>query len=65
MKKQYSRIEKLKYYEQLIAITQAEITIKQVKLDRYKNAYKRLKSNMYQDWNSDVQEQLDEKKSGG
>lgn len=62
MKKEYSLEEKIKYYERLVERQEAVITLAQHKLIRYKERLEYLMSEQYQDWDSDLQKELDKKK---
>lgn len=62
MKKEYSLEEKIKYYERLIERQEAVITLAQHKLLKFKERLEYLVSESYQNWDSDLQKELDKKK---
>lgn len=65
MKKNYTRQEKINYYKGIVQRLKAEIIIKRHRINRIEQRLKFIASDEYQDWNSDLQNELNNKKATG
>jgi predicted RNase H-like nuclease (RuvC/YqgF family) len=59
--KNYSREEKIEYYNQQIEDLENYIAGKKYRLSKLKQRLEHIKSDNYQDWNSDLEKQLNNK----
>jgi hypothetical protein len=60
-KKQYTRDERIDYYIDLIEEQEAKLTLLKIKIKGYKKRLEYLQSDEYQDWDSDLEKDLENK----
>ena len=60
--KTYTRQEKIAYYAQQIELLKAQLTITKNRLEKIQKRLEYIQSDEYQDWNSDLQKDLKNKK---
>ena len=61
--KKYTRQEKIAYYAQKIELLKAQLTITKNRLEKTQQRLEYIQSDEYQDWNSDLQKDLNNKKA--
>lgn len=61
--KTYTRQEKIAYYAQKIELLKAQLTITKNRLEKTQKRLEHIQSDEYQDWNSDLQKDLNNKKA--